>query len=341
MAFSSYRTRFQGTLANVPIEKLKELDFNKENYDERLKYINKKYEKVKPFYDAYIFTSEEDNVTATEEEKSEYYKVNLNSTDELSSEINIFKYIEADGNYLLNSLDIPRDRQQKYRILSEEEFKRLLAKEKSLTILETQEKNNVDVIDVLASKETNDYINMNHKITKKDLEDLRTANVLKSYEAAKNYLKKEMIKCKNKEGKMSLYQIKKMLQAINDDMILSKIQLQGIRSPAKRLGDIGSKPDYDDIDYCNPEHVKQLLKNVRFGELQPDSMLSHLAFDMQVAVKKLYNKGKLDDIDIDIIECYNAGYTIKAISKEVNKDTKTIRQRLDKIFRRVSNFYKK
>lgn len=340
MAFSSYRTRFQGTLANVSIEELKELDFNKETLKERLEYINKKHERVKSFYDTYIYTADEEDDTATEDEKREYYKVNLNTTDELSSEINIFKYLEADGNYILNSLDIPRDKQQQYRILSEEDFKKLLAREKSLTVLEAQEQTEDNTMDILASKETNDYTNMNHRITKRDLEDPRTAKVLRVYETAREHLKEEMVKCKNKESQMSLYEIKKMLQTINDDMILSKIQLQGIRSPAKKLGDIGSCPNFGCVDYSNKKHIKQILRLVRFGELQPDSMLSHLAYDMQVALKALHKEGKLTDIDIEVADCYNAGMSNIEVAKELNVTEGAIRKRLEKIFKHISTYYK-
>ena len=43
----------------------------------------------------------------------------------------------------------------------------------------------------------------------------------------------------------------------------------------------------------------------------------------------------IDELDIEIIECYNSNYTIRQISSEVGKDTKTVQQRLNKIVNRI------
>lgn len=332
MAFTSHRARFKGNLAGVSIEEVREIDYTIDNFKDRLKYLNSKHEKIKGFFSEYIFT---------EKGEDEYYKVNISSKDDLSSEINIFKYLEADASYLINSPDLERDRQQKYKILSEEEFKKVLAREKSLQAMQAQELDgDSEVMEVLAPKEANDYTNMNHKITKADLLDEECGAVLSCYDKARNYLKEEMEKCKNKSGStMSLYQIKKILQTINDDMILAKIQLKGIRSPAKKLGDIGSCPSYDDIDYTNPSHVKFIIKMVRFGELQPDSMLSHLAYDMEVAIKELFASGAINDTDMEVVECFNAGYTLQAIGDELGIKKQSVDERLKKVFKKISKYY--
>ncbi|EOU2097107.1 hypothetical protein C0L75_03040 [Clostridium perfringens] len=347
MAFSSYRTKFQGTLANVPVAALRELDFTRTNIAERLEYINLKYKKVKDFYNTYIFTkekNEESFVKLSKEDYQEYYKVNLNTTDELSSEINIFKYCEADANYLLNSLDVIKDKQQQYTILSEEEFKKILAKERSITSLtEDEENQGENKMEILAAKETNDYINMNHSITKKDLEDEKCGKVLREYNNFRDFLREEMYKCKdsNQNSNIPLYLIKRNLQSINDDMLLAKIQLKGIRNPAKRLGDIGSLPNIYAIDYSNPKHIKQILKFIKLGDLHPDNELSHIAFDMKVAIKNLKKQEKLNDTDLEVLEGYNAGEKIIIMAKELNISEGAIRQRLRKIFNYIANFYDK
>lgn len=344
MAFSSYRTKFQGNLGNIEVKQLGELDYKKVTLKERMKYIEEKYRNISPFYESYIFSktreeAEESFADLTEEDITEYYKVNLNTSDELSCEINIFKYCEKDASYLLNSKDLPKDKQEQYKFLSEEEFKQLLAKEQNVSLAESEDGG---AMCILARKKTNDYTNMSHKITKKDLEDEYAGQVLRCYNAAKEHLKEEMRKIKDKEGSyLELHKIRNLLKEINSDMILAKIQLKGIRSPAKKLGDIGASPDYDSIDYTDPRHVKCILKNVRFGEIQPDSMLSHLAYDIEVAIKELHNLGKLDDLDMEIIECFNAGYSNVAIGKELDRTENAIRQRLDKICRRIATFYKK
>lgn len=83
MAFQSHRTRFKGDLAGIQQEKIAELDYTKEKIEERLDYINKKYSYVRKYHEEYT---------------SEYYKVNVNTDDNLSSDINVFKALERDGN---------------------------------------------------------------------------------------------------------------------------------------------------------------------------------------------------------------------------------------------------
>ena len=92
---------------------------------------------------------------------------------------------------------------------------------KGIPALEAIERNNDGIMDILIAKETNDYINMSHTITKADLVDVECGSVLRDYERTRVYLKEEMRRCKVKESNMSLYKIKSLLQAINDDMILA------------------------------------------------------------------------------------------------------------------------
>jgi len=320
MAFQSHRTRFKGILAGIEQEKIIELDYQRENIKERLDYVNKKYSYVRKYYEEYT---------------SEYYKVNVNTDDNLSSDINIFKAIERDGNYLLNSLDIPRDSQHKYNLLTQEEFDKKLKDEKKVDLF------GEDLVDVLKPSFSNEFINMDLKITNKDLtEDSEMGEVLRDYDAIKYHLKDEMRKIKLKQGSyLNVNKAKKMLGTINCDMLDVKTSYKGITRPSTKLGDIGSAPDYDSIKYSNPAHIKAIISNVRFGEIEPDSMLSHLAYDIEKATKSLYENDKLDDLDMEIIDCINSGMTIRATGEELNRDKKAIQQRLDKICRRVSLYY--
>lgn len=94
MAFNNYRNSFQGELNNTKVSELGVLDRSKENFKDRLEFIIKKYEKTIAFYETFI---------------DKYYKCSINTTDSLSGEINIFKFIESDGTYLLNSLDLKEE----------------------------------------------------------------------------------------------------------------------------------------------------------------------------------------------------------------------------------------
>lgn len=328
MAFSSHRKQFKGTLANVPVEDLKELDFKRETFAERIEFINNKYDKVGSFYEAFV----------SGEDEEEYYKVGLSKDDDLSTEINVFKYAERDASYLLNSRDIPRDKRQEYTFLSEEEFKKVLNKErKNLSI------NDSGVLEILERPRNNEYIVKDVEIYKKDFEREETKDVLRDYETVRLHLKEEMNKLKNGQGSVyDLGFLKRNLGSLLGDMVDSKRMLQGIRNPAKRLGDESGMFYYEMIDYTSPDHIKAILKMVRLdSDLDPDSDLSHIAYDMRVAIEKLYEAEQLDNIDLEIIECYNVGYTNVAIAKEINRDEKVVRRRLLKIFNKISIYFKK
>lgn len=320
MAFQSHRTRFKGNLAGIEQEKIIELDYQRENLEERLDYINKKYSYVSRYHEEYT---------------SDYYKVNVNTDDNLSSDINIFKAIERDGNYLLNSLDIPRDSQHKYNLLTQEEFDKKLNDEKKVDLFSE------DLVDILKPSFTNEFTNMDLKITTKDLaEDSEMGEILRDYDAIKSHLKDEMRKIKSKEGSyLNVAKAKMILGTINCDMLDVKKSYKGITRPSTKLGDIGSAPDYDSIKYSNPAHVKAIISTVRFGDIEPDSMLSHLAYDIEKAIKSLYANNKLDDLDMEIVDCINSGMSNTATAKEVNRDESTVRGRLDKICRRVALYY--
>lgn len=335
MAFSSHRKMFKGKLANISVSMLNELDYNIELFAHRKRYVEEKYEKVKPFYDIFI-SGDEDN---------EYYKVGLNKDDDLSSEINIFKIIERDASYILNSKDIPRDKQQQYTFLTEEEFKTIEKKEKNFSCLglgcdSTEDDGTMLMIE---PSKRNDYTNMEYKVTKRDLEDSRAGQVLQEYNTYKELLKKELEKIQKKEKSIyNLYQVRSLLKDVNDDMIRSKIALFGIRNPAKRLGDESGAFYSEMIDYSDARVIKMILANVKLnGELEPDSNLSHIAYDMEFAIKKLYDQKVFDDIDLEVIECYNCGYTLRAIAEELDKGKTTIIQRLNKVFKKISQFYEK
>lgn len=320
MAFQSHRTRFKGDLAGIEQEKISELDYKKENIAERLNYINKKYSYVRNYHEEYT---------------SEYYKVNVNSDDNLSADINIFKAIERDGNYLLNSLDVPRDSQHKYNLLTQEEFDKKLKDEKKVDLYSEE------LVDILKPSFKNDYTNMDLKISSKDLlEDSEMGEILRDYDAIKSHLKEEIQKIKLKQGSyLNVAKVKMILGTINCDMLDVKRSYKGITRPSTKLGDIGSAPDYHSINYTNPAHVKEIICKVRFGEIEPNSMLSHIAYDIEKAIKTLYQSGKLDDLDMEIVDCLNSGYSERRTADELNKGKTTIQQRINKICRRIALYY--
>lgn len=346
--FISHKARFQGTLADIKVSQLNGLDFNKILLAERMKEVINKLEEVEPFYNEYFNTNiiEETNDDGEVIEKEKiYYNFSPNVTDELSEEINICQFLQSYATYILNSKDLPKEKQQEYTILSEEEFEKQLRRE-----LATDFKADNSI--VLDTRPSNDYNNLTLKITNKDLnphlqnnkygvrdKDLELAQVLNCYNNMKEHLKKELRKIQlGEKSNYDLYKIRNLLSKINDDMLLSKIKILAIRGQAKRLGDESPMNDYSELDYSNVAHVKCMLKFCKLtGTPRPDDMISHIGYDLQKTIKHLYKSKKIDSIDLEIIECYNSGYTFEDISKEIKRDKKTIQQRLNKICKRIAS----
>ena len=199
---------------------------------------------------------------------------------------------------------------------------------------------------------TNDYKNLDLKITKKDMypelqkntygvrdKDRELASILNNYETLREHLRSEMAKIKTGEGSyLTLYQIKSMLSTIIGDMHDSKKMVLGIRNQAKRLGDESPYTDYTTLDYSNPEHVKHCLKFCRITKTpRPDDMVSHIGYDLHKAINKLSKRKKIDNIDKEIIECYNSGnYSLDEIGKELNISKVAVFKRINKISKKIS-----
>lgn len=320
MAFQSHRTRFKGDLAGVEQKSIIELDYTKEKIKDRLQYIERKYDNVGKYHEEYT---------------TDFYKVNVNTDDNLSADINIFKAVERDGSYLLNSLDIPRDKQHKYNILTQEEFDEMLKKEAKEDITDDAFKN------ILASAPKNDYINMDLKITPKDLkEDSEMGCILRDYDRAKTHVKGEILKIKDKqESYLNVYSARLLSGTIGCDMLDVKKSYKGITRPSNKLGDIGSLPDYSSIKYSDPKHIRAIISVVKLGDLEPDSELSHIAFDIKVAIEELYKRKILDDRDLYIIEGVNSGVSMRKLAKELGIKHQSVSERFSKVVDKIALYH--
>lgn len=349
--WTSHRARFQGSLGGVSVEDFKGLDYDLDKLEDRMKLIKEKVKEIEPFTNEYFFTKEKDDRDngefdniVSDSDIREYYNYSPSTKEELSIDINICKYIEQYGSYLLNSKDLPKERQQEYTILNEDDFKKFLSKEMSSST-------GSDATVVMDTRPSNDYTNMNLKITKKDMDvnlqnnkygirakDRRLASILNDYNTLKEHLKGELRKIQLGEpAKYDLMKIRTLLADINDDMLMCKLMILGIRSQAKRLGDESPTNDYSTLDYSNPLHVKAIIRNCKITTPRPDDMASHIGYDLMIAVNKLRKSKKIDELDVEIIECYNSGnYSIRDIAEELKKGKSTIEQRLNKICKRLS-----
>ena len=94
-------------------------------------------------------------------------------------------------------------------------------------------------------------------------------------------------------AKYDLMKIRTLLADINDEMLMCKLMILGIRSQAKRLGDESPMNDYSTLDYSNPLHVKAIIRNCKITTPRPDDMASHIGYDLMIAVNKLRDRGSL------------------------------------------------
>ena len=336
--FKGYRTKFKGSLKGIEVSELFKLDYTLETLGEKMQYVKSKHNLVRNFYETYIFTKDKkeamlDFVKYEEDDFIEFYKVNLNTEDDLSSEINIFKALELEASYLLSSKDLPKELKLKYLLLTQEDFDRLVAKEN----MEMQRE--CEILEILKPSERGCFTNINLTITKSDLLDPRSAKVLNEYTKLKLILIREANKIKNgEESSLNIYTIRRMLSSINDDLLYCKKSLQGIRDHAKKLGDESGTFDLSVIDYTNEKHLDCILKLVPLGEIRPDSDMSVLGFDVSNAINKLYEKGELNERDVRILKLYNKDIAKAQIGEMVGVSERVVRYRIKRAILRISNF---
>jgi hypothetical protein len=345
--FISHRARFKGDLAGVKVLDFRGLDFNKHTLAERMEEVVNKLEEVEPFLEEYFNVNiiEETNDEGEVKQKEKiYYNFSPNVTDELSEDINICQFLQSYATYILNSTDIKESKLEKYTILTEEEFQKRLRMEMSIDF-------KVDSNVIMDTRPTNDYKNLSLKITEKDMKphlqnnkygvrdkDIELANVLNDYNVMKEFLKTELRKIQTgKYSKYDLFKLRVLLAGINDDMLMSKVKILGIRGQAKRLGDEKPMNDYSALDYSNEQHIKYMLKHCKLTNTpRPDDMMSHIGYDLQLVIKRLYKDKELDAIDLEIIDCYNSNYTFEEIGKEVGMKKQSVDYRLNKICRKIT-----
>ena len=347
MTWNSYRTKFEGKLGGITP---KDFELDKDSNDvltlqARMEVIKKKIEEIDPFLTEYFYTKEYDKRDNGESigdknDKIMFFNYKPSRDEELSFDINICKYLESYVTYLLSSVDMKKDKQEEYTILDEEDFKEQLQKE-------IKYPDETDSSIVLDMRPSNKYTNMKQKITPKDLkseqireEDKYLAEVLDAYDKLKQILKSDLAKMQNRElteNGFSLKKLRFMLSTVNDDMILAKNKIVSIRPPATKLGDERTIYDFSQISYKNPKHIQFILKYCKMGHLRPNDPMSEMAYDLSVAIDKLYKSHKIDKIDMEIINCYNTGtYSMADIAAELNRSKATIKQRIYKICKRVA-----
>lgn len=166
---------FKGKLEGITLNDLKitKEDKKKKFLSERLIVLNEKYKNVQPFYETFT---------------SEIYNPNLKENEPLSHTINVFKYLEYDGNYLLNSIDVLREKNINTALGDYD---------KALMNFATKNHSNFDIaMSVTTKGNTTLYTNTKTIITVEDLNNKTYGEYLKAYNDTRDILIKEMLFCK-------------------------------------------------------------------------------------------------------------------------------------------------
>ncbi|GAA0071678.1 hypothetical protein UT300003_32030 [Clostridium sardiniense] len=397
MAFSSYRNRFQGTLAGISVSELGILDRQLETLEERLRYIKNKYEKVDKFYETYIFTKEaniDGELTGEAYEKedfAEFYKYSLNSNDSLSEDINIFQFIENDATYLLNSSDLPNETgkysnrsdvvpldeviaqveasKENYRLAPKIDIKAKDLRMSSLfagtyeNYLKNYEKSN-KIKSYVDSKERvnkekfkekiinfDDFdfgeITKNNKLSKDQFErfqklEIARVEILKELSIGRERLIELKMKLqeekfddvkKENERKKQLRYVINALKGIKSDLIYCKVAMTPIvEIEAEKCPSENNL--CDSIDYTNVEHMKMALLLTPSERISSDFNI--IAYDIQKAVDRLYEKGIFGEYEIELIDIYrSSNCNMSYVARELDKHKTQVYRDFDKVIEHI------
>lgn len=316
MKFYSERATFRGSINKKSVNDLKNMNFGLENSHERLECVNKILEECDPLIHGYL---------------DDYYKVN--TTNELSDDINIFKNIEMLGTYLLNSKDLPTESKQEYKIYTDEELFIKATKE--------NEGDYENAIAFLKNNVRNEYIVKPIAVTEEDFDDERLREYLKCYQNMAIYIKNQLSAARRGE-KIQIKNIKlgkKIAKEIKDDMNLLKEKIvQPIKLPCN--GDFSQKVDWDQFNYRDGEHIKAMLY-MNKDNILPDDDVSLIKHDINYAINDLYNNNKLKSRDMIILDMIkrNKSFTFEDIGYEIGTSKQYVNNRLNVIVDRIVDYF--
>lgn len=253
MAFTTVQTNFNGVLNGTNITELNsKIDYTKTKLEERKEVVNDIIDNTM-FYEDYF---------------SDYFKANINSSDQLSSNINVCKSLERMANYLLNSKEIKQQEdaeRTKYIFYTDEKyFQKKLSREQSInqrtSPQDSDHENNI--IHFLKRNESNfkkekrqttDFKNIkpNKTNSQEDVDDVK--RILGEYQSFQDYVTELLLDKDRVENRFLLTKIKGQL---TDDMIYTKDVLLGVFGYELRNGQKeDSKPDLNIFDFTNMDHL--------------------------------------------------------------------------------------
>jgi hypothetical protein len=314
MATYTPKAQFFGKINNTnPTELNKQIDYNKTKLEDRKQVVNEILDSG--FYEEYF---------------DEFYKVNVNSSDTLSEFDNASNSLERMANYLLNSDEAKEEKKDtEYKFYNnEDDFQAAIAREAKIDNMSAGQ-DSENVIHFLKKENRNFKKTKTQFISSKDLQrDDELGEVLRNYQAFLS-LVTENLKA-GKDVDVSRYLLTKASGALKQDMIMSKDILLGVfgyRTNATESTVI----EWDEVDYCNPEHVKALLHFDRDYDGIED--LKYIIIDFYEILDSL----TLTELQQEILELIRRDKTITDIARILKVTRKTVYHNIDSVVNRVCN----
>lgn len=338
---------FLSTIDNKNIV-FQKIDYDIKGLPERLQYTEQLLKHYEDFLEQYF---------------DKYFKISPNKDQALSSENNVCKKIEQLSTFILS--EVPEKNKLEYRFYSDEKnFEKALRKELSLDKFVEDMTGSIsnftdgDVIHFLSRHKEDQTLDSFIKITKKDLDRQdEVGHILRQYQALKDNLMDIKQRVLNGTYESSngyvpnTTKIKYMLNAVNSDMVETKVKLDRpitFKSPLR-----GSCVScWDDVDFLNPIHVECFLKLTNSPtDFDSDlSMLLNYFNDLLKQVEKQLLPKELEVLKVlrwghrrvdKINEVMELGFKMKQVKELYKVDANELTQIINKVVSMIITEYKK
>ena len=313
------------------------INYGIDNYDDRLECVEKALEYGDNFYNEYF---------------DKYCKSELGLDDNLMSDNNVVQSLEAMANYLLAKDPEPNKEDESYFVherrmidkgLKEDEFNGT-----GVSVIDSWE---------LATEPPKNNSNFKklkkQKITSEDLKRTdELGSILRDYNSflqlISQYTKKtndEGLRVKHPIGKKATSHVYANHQsAVKDDMINVKDSLMRVHGYNLKNFSESTQPDYSVIDLSNVNHLLGGWVEYDSGRVMSNGLLSFKATDdyqddfncILISLENLIAQCELSEFQLEVLELYQGGMTIKAISDEFKVHHTKVERTLKNIAKKVS-----
>lgn len=255
-----------------------------------------------------------------------FYKVNLNSGDATSENVNVFKKLESFASYILacqESIDMDKAEQKTY-VFHNQNMQKYLDREK-VDVANNESNDNIvdaeNIVHALLARPKNSRRQKIQEVKNKDLErDDLTGEILREYKMLLDTINERLSEPQN--SKWPLYTKHKFL--VKQDMIDVKNMLDGVwgyNIQAKET----HVPDLDVFDFTDMETVKYMMQ---YGK--PDLNFNEDMWCVWQDFIKVVKQANLTPQELDIFSKLQNGWQLTEIAEELNIVYERLRQTIVK-----------